>query len=201
MFSWTLETYIWTYPVIVRGSVGAVVTTLGAGRSRATIPAGPQDFSPLHNFPTGYGAHPASYLMSTGGLFPRGWSGRGVRLTIECRGSWLALWDLRSSLFTYFAICTGRIRLWRLSTSIRTVLGICNSSVNVFVLLGYGAVSQPRRTPWRFVNSYLLFVAACYPHIHGVICPWRVFRNVSNSLPLDLASYLRRFASSVSLLW
>jgi hypothetical protein len=31
-----------------------------------------QDFSPLHVVQTGSGAHPASYPMGTGGLFPWG---------------------------------------------------------------------------------------------------------------------------------
>jgi hypothetical protein len=40
-----------------------------------------KDFSVLHSVQSGSGAHPASYTMSIGGLFPRGESGRRVRLT------------------------------------------------------------------------------------------------------------------------
>ena len=54
------------------------MATLRAERSGATIPAGPRDFYPLHNFETGFGASPASSLVGTGGS-ARGLSGRGVR--------------------------------------------------------------------------------------------------------------------------
>jgi hypothetical protein len=50
-----------------------------------------QDFSPLHVVQTVSGAYPASYLMG----FPRGWSGRGVKLTThsptstEVKNTWI----------------------------------------------------------------------------------------------------------------
>jgi hypothetical protein len=44
--------------------------------------AGARDFSLLHRVQTCSGAHPAYYPMGTGVSFPRGCSGRGVKLTI-----------------------------------------------------------------------------------------------------------------------
>jgi hypothetical protein len=45
------------------------------------FPAGAKAFSLLHSVQTGSVAHPASYPMGSMGLFPRGQSGRGVKLT------------------------------------------------------------------------------------------------------------------------
>jgi hypothetical protein len=56
---------------VSRHSVVDVVTRLRAGRSGVRIPAGATDFLFLHNVQTIPRAHRASYLVGTGGAFPR----------------------------------------------------------------------------------------------------------------------------------
>jgi hypothetical protein len=52
---------------------------LRAGWSGVRVAAGaPGNFYPHHRVQTGSGANPASYQIGTGGLFPRGQSGRAV---------------------------------------------------------------------------------------------------------------------------
>jgi hypothetical protein len=53
---------------------------LQAGWSGVWVPAGAGNFYPHQRVRTGSGAHPASYPMGTRGLFPWGYSGRGVKM-------------------------------------------------------------------------------------------------------------------------
>jgi hypothetical protein len=57
-----------------RGSSGSIVSWLRAGRSgdRVLIPDRGRGFFSSPCIQTGSGAHPAFYLMGTGGPFPRG---------------------------------------------------------------------------------------------------------------------------------
>jgi hypothetical protein len=57
-----------------RDSSVGIVTRLRAGRSddRVWFPAGAGNFSFRHRVETGFGTHPASYPIGTGGSFPRG---------------------------------------------------------------------------------------------------------------------------------
>jgi hypothetical protein len=56
------------YPIIQRSqnSIASIVTRLWAGQN----PAGARNFCLLQNFHTGSGAHPASYIIGTGGSLP-----------------------------------------------------------------------------------------------------------------------------------
>jgi hypothetical protein len=47
-------------------SVVRVLTSLRASQRDLRIPAGERDFTFLHNFQAGSGAHPASFSMGTG---------------------------------------------------------------------------------------------------------------------------------------
>jgi hypothetical protein len=69
------ETYR-LHTVELRSSDNSVGIALGYGLddrcSRVGFPAGAGDFSLQHRVQNGSGAHPASYPMGTGGLFPWG---------------------------------------------------------------------------------------------------------------------------------
>jgi hypothetical protein len=52
-------------------------------RTAHTPQAGVRNFSSVHSVQIGTGVHPASYPMGTGGSFPLGYSGGGVKLTIH----------------------------------------------------------------------------------------------------------------------
>jgi hypothetical protein len=41
-------------------------------KTEIRFPAGARDFSLFHSIQTGFGAHPASYPIGTGGSFPKG---------------------------------------------------------------------------------------------------------------------------------
>jgi len=69
-------------PYNVAGGRKSVVSTavrLGAGRTRARIPAGSRNFSLLHNAQTGCGAHSAFY---SAGVVVLSWRQRGVAMRL-----------------------------------------------------------------------------------------------------------------------
>jgi hypothetical protein len=51
-------------------SLGKRDSSVGIVMAGVRFPAGTRDFSLLHSVQTGSGAHPASYIMGTGGYFP-----------------------------------------------------------------------------------------------------------------------------------
>ena len=61
----------------------SVVIRLRVGRFEVQVPAGATDFALLQNAQALSGAHPASCLVSTGGLFNLVQSGRAVKLTTD----------------------------------------------------------------------------------------------------------------------
>jgi hypothetical protein len=62
-------------------SLFSIVTRLRDEGTGVQIPSRIRDLSLLQNVLTGSGAHPASYSVGKGSLFPRGYSGRDLRLT------------------------------------------------------------------------------------------------------------------------
>jgi hypothetical protein len=66
-------------PFTIRDSSVCTGTGYGLnGQVRVRVGA---RFCPLHVVQTGSGAHPTTYPMGNRGLFPRNYSGRGMRLT------------------------------------------------------------------------------------------------------------------------
>jgi hypothetical protein len=66
-----------------RGSSVGIVSDYGLDDRAIEVrsPTGAEDFSSIPCVQTGSGAHPASYPMGTGGLYPGAKRGRGVTLT------------------------------------------------------------------------------------------------------------------------
>jgi hypothetical protein len=111
------------------GSSGSIVSSYGLDYRAMEVrsPAGAKDFSSILCVQTGYGAHPASCTMGTGGPFPGGKSAaeawRWPLTPIYCRGrEWVGAIPLLPP--SACVACSGTALAFSLSIlGIRTLLG------------------------------------------------------------------------------